>query len=224
MRYFFICLAFCFSISADDAATCKIKPAVVCDSINSELITTAEKYAEAVQNLANTIVTIPNLAIPGKIDVQEAKDIVKKIKIAAGECDNKKADVIEIIADLKKLESKIRGTDSVLQKITPTANAALIQAREDAIKHSNALLASLVHMNESAALKVKTLCKEESADDEDSDDSAEEDDSDIEADDDEESENGEDSADEESESEDDESDNQGESDDDSEDESESDSV
>jgi hypothetical protein len=183
MRYLFFYLLLCVSVNA--AETCKIEPAVVCNSI-PDLLPTAKAYAEAVKNLGNTIVTIPNLAISGKLDVQEAQDIVKKIEAAASECGTKKADVTEIIADLKKLESKIRNTDLVLQKITPSDNAALTKAREDALKQSNHLLALLVRMNESNALKVKTLCKEETSDkDESEDEEGAEEDSDSEENDDE---------------------------------------
>ena len=81
---------------------------------------------------------------------------------------------------MKKLEKEIRSTDLVLQKIDPSKNAALTNARENAIKQSNSLLALLMHMNESAALKVKNLCKKESSDDEDSENSEEGDESDDE--------------------------------------------
>lgn len=176
-------LAFIFSLSLNAEADCKIKPAVVCNSINADLNAAAKKYEEAIKNLANTVATIPNIPVPPKFDLKSVAEIVKKIDSVVSNCSEKKIEVSGIIADLKTIEADIRSMDETLQKVTTSDNAALSNAREEAIKISNSLLALLLRMNENNALKVKTLCKQESTDNEDESEE-ENDDSDSEEDDD----------------------------------------
>lgn len=163
-------LAFIFSFSLNAGANCEIKPAVVCNSVNAELSTAAKKYEAAVKNLANTVATIPNIQIPHKFDLKSATEIVKKIDSVVSNCSEDTIKVSAIIADLKKIEADIRNMDETLQKVTTSDNAALSKAREEAINNSNSLLALLLRMNENNAVKIKTLCKQESADEEENDD------------------------------------------------------
>lgn len=167
-------LAFIFSLSLNAEENCKIKPAVVCNNINADLNEAAKKYEESVKNLANTVVTIPNIPVPPKFDLQSVTKIVKKIDSVVSNCSAEQIEVSGIINDLKTIEADIRSMDEVLQKVTTSDNAALSKAREEAINNSNTLLALLLRMNENNSLKIKTLCKHESADDENDEDDSEE--------------------------------------------------
>jgi hypothetical protein len=136
-------LAFIFSLSLNAEEKCKIKPAVVCNNINADLNEAAKKYEESVKNLANTVVTIPNIPVPPKFDLQSVTKIVKKIDSVVSNCSAEQIEVSGIITDLKTIEADIRSMDEALQKVTTSDNAALSKAREEAINNSNTLLALL---------------------------------------------------------------------------------